>query len=380
MAYSFYPDYIFTKGVGYAEFFDPATDNLLGYSPYVGDFGLSGSQNNGDIEGGVGNMLIMMIPDSSRMSVTCTTVDDSLENTALVVGASLKPNGVVETIQAFTAEGTTLAITGTTPVAPLGGSHGAVAYVMTSSGNDANTVKANSGIAYPVAENGVITGFTAVSGNTYCVKYFTQNSSAMQLDIPALFAAKVVRAHFAINCYAKNGGDAMESSLYKIRHYYFPYYFFTGAMANSVSNTTTGTVDLSGSCLTYEEAISSGSCASTGAQKYGFIVDEYIGTSTAGVDGIFFIGLGDGVSVAADETVTLPVKYSVNGQLANISDMTAVTFSTGAESVAKFSDEHSNILLGVSATGSPTYAEVSVTNSATGVVYKDTIPVTVTAS
>ena len=39
MNYTFKPDYMFTKGIVYAEFFDPATDNLVGFSKYVTDFG-----------------------------------------------------------------------------------------------------------------------------------------------------------------------------------------------------------------------------------------------------------------------------------------------------------------------------------------------------
>ena len=31
MNYTFKPDYMFTKGIVYAEFFDPATDNLVGF-------------------------------------------------------------------------------------------------------------------------------------------------------------------------------------------------------------------------------------------------------------------------------------------------------------------------------------------------------------
>lgn len=187
---SFKPDYVFSKGIGYGEFFDTATDKLVGFSEYITDFGLNGSLNTGDVEGGPGNMLIMCIPDTSRLGVTAKTADAMLNNMAMTVGAELHGNGIIETMTGVVASGNTLSLTGA--VAPPGGANGPVAYVITSSGADKAAVEAASGTAYPV-EDGVIRGFNAVSGNTYCVKYFIQSSSAEQLDIPALFTPKVVR-------------------------------------------------------------------------------------------------------------------------------------------------------------------------------------------
>lgn len=369
---SFKNEPLFSKGILNAEFFDIATDNLVGYSQYVTNFGLNGTVNNGEVEGGVGNGLIMVIPDTARLNVTAQTADTTLETMGLPIGASVHGDGVVETVIGVAATGDTLTLTGA--VAPLGGEN-VVCYVLTSTGSDKATVESGSGTAYQVDESGNVTGFTAISGNTYCVKYFVQNSSALQLDIPALFSGKVCRAHFAVNLYAKKAGsDVMESSVVAIRHYYFPYYFFTAGLQDSASQTTPGTTDLSGMCLTYEEAITSGSCANVGAQRYGFIVDEYLGTnsSTSNIDGIYFVGVGAGVNVGAEDSLALPIKYSVNNVLTNISDMSAVTFSSSAEAVATVSG---NVVTGVSS--GTAVITATVTNSRTGVTYTDTVSVTV---
>jgi hypothetical protein len=375
MAFTFKPEELFSKGIVYAEFFDPATDDLLGYSRYVADFSLAGAMNNGEVEAGPGNGLVMMIPDSARLNITATTADSALNNMALAVGGTLSGNGVVETTTAITAASGTLLLNNA--VAPLGGENGAVCYILTSTGSDRNAVEAQSGVAHSVDGNAV-QDFEAVPGNTYCVKYFYQNSSAQQLTVPAMYAAKVVRAHFAVNCYAKKtGGDVLSSSLFKIRHYVFPYYFFTNPMEDTLSQTATGTVNLSGTCLSYQEAASEGVCNVESAGVYGYVVDEYVGgesSSTAAVDGIYFIGLGAGVSVPADESMTLPIKYSVNGILTTISDMSAVTFTSSDEAVATVDG---NSVTGVSAGTSVISA--SVTNSRTGETYEDTITVTVTA-
>ena len=129
---SFKPDYVFSKGIGYGEFFDPATDKLVGFSEYITDFGLNGSLNTGDVEGGPGNMLIMCIPDTARLAVTAKTADAMLNNMAMTVGAELHGNGIIETVTGVVASGNTLSLTGA--VAPPGGANGPVAYVITSSG------------------------------------------------------------------------------------------------------------------------------------------------------------------------------------------------------------------------------------------------------
>lgn len=375
--YTFKPQALFTKGIAYAEFFDVNTNNLLGYSPYATDFGLNGSMNDGDVEGGIGNQLIISLPDTSRLAVTCKTADSALNNMALPIGQDVAGYGIVETMTAVVASGTSLNLSNA--VAPYG-TDKVVCYVLTSSGTDKAAVEAASGIAHTVT-GGVIEGFAAISGNTYCVKYFINNSSADKLTIPAMFQPKVVRAHFAVNVYSQNGsGDAMSGTLVKIRHYYFPRYQFNAPLQVTESQTTPGTTDLSGRCLTYQQALEAGICANENNAAYGFIVDEIVGsnTSTAKVEGIYFVGLGTEFNLKVGDVFTVPVKYAVNGVLTEISDLTQVTFESRDTSVANFASENSNVLTAASA-GSTTIS-CSVTNSVTGETYDDTANILVTAS
>ena len=376
--YTFKPQALFTKGIAYAEFFDVNNNNLLGYSPFVTDFGLNGSMNEGDVEGGIGNQLIISLPDTSRLEVTATTADSALNNMALTVGAQLGGNGIIETMTAVVAGGAlgagdTLYLEGEA-VAPYG-ADSPVCYVLTSSGSDKAAVEAASGQAHEVLSTGEISGFTAVSGNTYCVKYFVRNSSADELTIPALFQPAVVRAHFAVNVYSqKGGGDAMTGSLVKIRHYYFPRYQFNQALQVTESQTTPGTTNLGGRCLTYQQALEAGVCASENNNAYGFIVDEIVGsdTSTAKVEGIYFIGLGTELRLRPNQVKEIPVKYVVNGVLTDISDMSQVTFELAPSTpsgAGSFANEHSNVFTaGTDGSGG---IVCSVTNSANGVVYSD---------
>lgn len=373
--YTFKPQALFTKGIAYAEFFDVNNNDLLGYSPFVTDFGLNGSMNDGDVEGGIGNQLIISLPDTSRLEVTATTADSALNNMALTFGGQLAGNGIIETMTAVVA-GADGKMGLQNAVAPYGAEN-AVCYVLTSTGTDKATVEAGSGKAYTV-ENGTVTGFTGQANQTYCVKYFIQNSSADKLTIPALFQPAVVRAHFAVNVYSQKGGDAMTGSLVKIRHYYFPRYQFNQPLQVTESQTTPGTTNLSGRCLTYQQALENGVCASENNAAYGFIVDEYVGSgdsSTSSVQGIYFVGLGSVLTVRDGRSITLPVKYDVNGVLTDITDMDQVTFSV-IGNVGTFANEHSNVFTAANSAGNGR-VNVTVRNSLTGAVYQDGVAVSV---
>lgn len=372
--YTFKPQALFTKGIAYAEFFDVNNNNLLGFSPFVTDFGLNGSMNDGDVEGGIGNQLIISLPDTSRLEVTATTADSALNNMALTIGAQLGGNGIIETMTAIVA-GANGGLSIQNAVAPYGADY-PVCYVLTSTGTDKATVEAGSGQAYAIDGNGNIE-FDAQPNQTYCVKYFIRNSSADELTIPALFQPAVVRAHFAVNVYSQKGGDAMTGSLVKIRHYYFPRYQFNQPLQVTESQTTPGTTNLSGRCLTYQQALESGVCSDANNAAYGFIVDEYVGSgdsSTSSVQGIYFIG-GGVLTIRTGETATLPVKYDVNGVLTDISDMDQVSF-TVTGNVGTFASEHSNVFTAANSAGSGR-VNVTVTNSLTGAVYDDSMPVSV---
>ena len=379
--YTFKPQELFTKGIAYAEFFDVNNGNLVGFSRYVTDFGLNGSWNDGDVEGGIGNQLIISLPDTSRLAATAKTADSALNNMALPIGQDVGGNGVIETLTAITASGTSLSLANA--VKPYGADD-VYCYVLTSSGSDKAAVEAASGVAH-VVSGGTIQGFTAVNGNTYCVKYFVTNSSAEKLTIPALFQPKVVRAHFAVNVYAQSGGgDAMTGALVKIRHYYFPRYQLNAPLQITESQTTPGSTDLSGRCLSYQQAVEAGVCASENNAAYGFIVDEIVGTntSTTKVDGIYIVGLGAELDLTTGQTMTIPVKYSVNGVLTDISDMQQVTFTSPAmgsnDPAGTFANSHSNVFT-AAATGTRGTIVVSVTNSATGATYSDSLYVNVSS-
>ena len=207
-------------------------------------------------------MLVMCIPDTARLSITARVADSALQNMALTVGTQVQPAGTAQVTAAITADSAQLTLP---DAAPAAGDETAFAYITGSTGADAAALRAQSGKAYTVS-GGVVQDFTATPGTTYFVRY-TRAVAGGSFSIPALFAPRVVRAHFAVNVYAKQRGcDLLASALVMRRHYHIPCYCFTGALADSLSQTDTGSVDLSGLCLTSE--------GSDGSLTYGTVVDE----------------------------------------------------------------------------------------------------------
>ena len=89
MAVSFKKKSLFSKGIVNAEFFDPATNDLIGYSAYVSNFSVAGSMNNGEVAAGPGSMLVMCIPDTARLNITAQTADTDINSLSLPVGGTV---------------------------------------------------------------------------------------------------------------------------------------------------------------------------------------------------------------------------------------------------------------------------------------------------
>ena len=379
----FYDRLIFAKGICSAEFFDIETDALLAYSPYVTDFEIKGSMNTGEVSGGPGNALILCIPDTARLSFTARTADSDLTKLSLTAGAEAAGCSVQELTRPVTADTRgCLTLSGELTVPPGSCASAPIAYVTASGGSDRAAVQAESGRARGVAAESGLVDFEALPGVTYLVKYFVKSSGTAAFQIPALFAPKVVRAHFAVNLYARpaagsgawesgSGQNQLQTAIVGRRHYYIPCYMFTAAYADGASQTETGSVDLSGMALTSESIDANGNLT----LSYGTVTDEFFDSATAGVDGLYFIGEGAGPCLTVGQKHTLTVKYSVGGRLTNAADPSELTFASSAPSTAQV--DAAGVITAKAAGSCAVTAEV--TNSVTGVTYRDAVTVTVTA-
>ena len=323
---------IYAKGTMDVWLFNPATGDLDFYSNKVQTNQFTTSVNMGAINAGVGNPVVINLPDSSQVNLALTAADLSLEARALSTGGTIKFNGIIPVMESITASGTSLQVSGIPTKAY--GMDKAYAYID------------KSGVAYEVDEDtGLISGFTAVNGTSYCVRYFSSAASAKELKLSSVFAPAVEVAYMRIPCYSAQGSTANQGSKCGDLYIWVPRMQFSGNAATEGSQTTAATTDVSGSALAYDEAVSSGVCEESAATALAYMVYMPLAGATSAVEGLAVVG-GE-ITVAKDATVQLPVKYVIEGHLVqpNYADL---TFTSSADATATVG-EHTGIVTGVAA-------------------------------
>ena len=291
---------IYAKGTMSVWCYNPSTGDLDFFSNKVQTNQLTTSVNMGAINAGVGNPVVINLPDTSQVNLALTAADLSLEARALSTGGTLGYNGIVPVMESITASGTALQVTGV-PV-PAYGMDAPYAYVD------------KDGTAYPVdPDTGLISGFTAVNGNDYCVRYFSRAASAKELTLSTVFAPSVEVVYIQIPCYSAQGSTANQGSKCGDLYIWIPRMQFSGNAATDGSQTTAATTDISGSALSYDVAVAAGVCEESAMTALAYMVYMPLGGATVSVEGLAIVG-GE-ITVAASGTVQTPVKYVIDGHL-----------------------------------------------------------------
>ena len=347
---------VYAKGTMDVWCFNPATGDLDYYSNKVQTNQFQTSVNLSPINAGIGNPVVINLPDTSQINLNLTAADISLEARKLAVGGTLSYNAIIPVIESVTPNSTTLQLS-RPPVA---------AYGMA----DAYAFIDMDGTAYTIDEDSyIVQNFTATPSQTYCVRYFTRAASARELRISSVFAPAVEVVMIRIPAYNAQGGSANQGSHCGDFYIWIPRMQFSGNAGTDASQTAASTTDFSGSALSYDEAVSSGACSET--DEYGalaYMVYMPLAGQTSAVAGLAVVG--GSVSVAVGEQVQIPVKYVINNELVqpNYADLTFESSATGTASVGA----NTGILQGVQA-GSTT---VTITLDEPALSYE--LPVTVT--
>lgn len=291
---------VYAKGTMDVWLFNPATGDLDYYSNKVQTNQLTTSVNMGAINAGVGNPVVINLPDTSQVNLTLTAADLSLEARALSTGGTIGYNGVIPVMESITATGTSIQVTGI-PTAAYGMDK-PYAYID------------KAGEAYEVdPDTGLISGFTAVDKQSYCVRYFSKAASAKELTLSTVFAPAVEVAYIRIPCYSAQGSSANQGSKCGDLYIWIPRMQFSGNAATDGSQTTAATTDISGSALSYDAAVQSGVCEESAMTALAYMVYMPLGGATVSVEGLAIVGGEIAVTVGGD--VQTPVKYVINGVL-----------------------------------------------------------------
>lgn len=313
---------IYIKGTMDVWAFNPKTGDLDYWSNKIQTNQFSTSVNMGAINAGVGNPVVINLPDTSQVNLTLTAADVSLEARALSTGGQIGYNGIIPTMESITASGASLQVSGTP--AKAYGMDAAYAYID------------KSGVAYEVdTDTGLISGFTAVSGTTYCVRYFTTAASAKELTLSTVFAPAVEVVYLRLPCYSAQGATANQGSKVGDLYIWIPRMQFSGDAATEGSQTTAATTNISGSALSYDAAIAAGVCEDSAATALAYMVYMPLAGATASVEGLAVVG-GE-ITVKAGSSVQLPVKYVIDGQLVQ-PDYSDLTYQSAATATATVSN------------------------------------------
>lgn len=357
MAFNRASDPVYAKGTMDVWCWNPANGDLDYYSNKIQTNQFQTNVNLSPVNAGVGNPVVINLPDTSEATLTLTAADVSLEARRLSVGGTISYNGIIPYCESVLANSTSLQVS-KPPVAAYGMSE-AYAFID------------NDGTAYEIdTDSYIVQGFTATANQTYNVRYFIRAASAKELRISSVFAPAVEVVMLRIPAYSAQGSTANQGSHVGDFYIWIPRMQFNGNAATDASQTAASTTDISGTALSYDEAVSANACDDF--NRYGalaYMVYMPIAGATSAVEGLAVVG--GSVSVVVGDTVQIPVKYVIDNQLVqpNYSDLTFASSATGTASVG----EHTGIVTGVQA-GS---ADVTVTLASPSLTL--TVPVTVTS-
>ncbi len=329
---------LYAKGTMDVKCFDPSSNDMVYYSNKMSTSQIQSTINLGPINAGIGNPVVIQIPDTPSLTINLTAADFSLEGRALATGSTVTYNGVVPVDEVAAAEGTTLTVQ-QTPVPPLGGCD-----VVCTVGND--------GKAYLVdAETRQVQGFEAVDGQSYCVHYWTVRAGAKQFSVETLMSPSLVRSFITIPVFSAESGsqNALNGSRVGSLYITIPRMQFNGDLSTDGSQTTPATTVMSGTALSYDEACEAGiQCGSTASPKLAYMVLELFGDPDQNATALVIVG-GNEIDVEAGQTAPIPVKYVMDDGSLGTPIMSSLDFAVaeGGEAYASVSDM--GVVTGISA-------------------------------
>ena len=287
----------------------------------------------GAIQAGIGNTTVMNIPHNSAVNLTLTNADFSMEARAMQVGSGIAYNGIGPVCETLTGTNGVLTVT-ETPAAPYGYTE-----------NICNVVPFGAvnapGMAYTIdATTKQVQGFTAAAGTTYVVTYFSSVAGNKYFNIHSVFSPAIKHVTVQIAVYSASAAQSATQGT-KVGDLYIiiPRMQFSGKADTDGSQTTAVTTDLSGTALTYDQAISEGACDCAATSGLAQVLYVPSANTTADVIGLVIVG-GD-VALTVGDTALVPVKYLMrNNTLAN-PDYSALTYTipSGGASYAEVSDD-----------------------------------------
>lgn len=286
----------------------------------------------GAIQAGIGNTTAINIPHNSAVNLTLTNADFSMEARAMQVGAGIAYSGIGPVCETLTGTEGVLTVSNV-PAAPYGYTEAICNVVPLGAKNAAGT-------AYVIdTTTKAVQGFTAAAGTTYVVTYFSAAAGNKYFNISSVFSPAIKHVTVQIAVYSASAGtSALQGTKVGDLYIIIPRMQFSGKADTDGSQTAAVTTDLSGTALTYDQAVEAGACDCAATSGLAQVIYVPAANTTADVLGLVIVG-GE-IALTAGDTALVPVKYLMrNNTLAN-PDYSALTYSipAGGQSYAEVSD------------------------------------------
>lgn len=318
----------------------------------------------GAIQAGIGNATAIQLPHNAAVNLTLTNADFSMKGRAMSVGSALNYGGIAPVCEVVTAQSAQLAVT-QQPAAPYGYQK-AICNVVESGVTNAN------GTAYEIdMESKNVVGFTAESGKSYVVTYFSQNASSQYFNIGGVFAPAIKHVTVQIAVYSNSGsGSAMTGTKVGDLYIIIPRMQFGGKADTDGTQTAPVTTDLSGTALTYDEAVAVGVCTDCAVPGLAQVLYVPSASTAVAVQGMAVIG--GSVALTEGDVKLLPIKWVMPDGSLQQPVYSAMTYEVPAEGQTYVSVDAGGMIT-ASAAGSTTITAKLTENPAITCVAEVTV-------
>lgn len=319
---------LFVKGMVEVVVTDPESGNIIGYDNVASESAVTTSVNMGEITGGIGNPLLINIPDTTRISGSLTSQAFSLQQRALMTGGAITYNSAIPYCETITANSAGYILTTKAPVSGYGQTnggdpwcyvreHGATTYTAT-----AYTIQTIAGGNYKV------NGFTGVSGKQYDVFYFTNMIGAQTLALPSNFNPSVASVRLKYAVYAKQNNSVSNGTLQGYLYFIVPRAQFTGDAGIGASQTNNSTTAYDWIALTPDNNMMDCVSCNGDASDYAYYI--YVPCDNTMVDVADVVIVGGNITGDAEyiNSITLPVVLLMKNNTVITPDYSNLTFAT----------------------------------------------------
>lgn len=332
--------YLYLKGTCEVTVKRPEDGQIVFQSSKVATNNFTTSVDMGPIRAGLGNPIAIQLASNAAVNLDLTTADFSMQARAMQMGTELAYNAIVPVCVSIKADSTTLTVPDADPVAFYGDGE-KYAYVGYAGATDP-------GHAYVITDAGVIQDFVAVANTTYNVIYYEKRADAQYFAISAMIAPGVYNVSAKMAVFSTEGANnGNRGTQVGWASYIIPRMQFGGDANTNGSQTDAATTALSGTALSYEEAVEAGACVDCNFPNLAYMVYEPLTfNGNSAIAALTVVGGDIDLVAGAGNAKVIPVKYVMANNTVVQPKYSDLTITSGSTSVATVSN---GVITGVAA-------------------------------